>query len=181
MHSFFENYDEYHRFVEAGNFSIGLAVVRMDDFYQCKYYNKFVEYSGIGVVGVYTDCDLYRQIIEHGKNGLLCANTTQGWVTAIERLVDDAQLRRNCIQQAQDLLFREFQPKDVCESMIAQLPELAAYNAPQCEIKQVRLPSPELIHIVDVMGYLFRKYFILAVFVIAFKAIRRLFKLNRKV
>lgn len=177
---YFSDYDEYHRYVKEGNFAIGLAAVRTDEFYQCKYYNKFVEYSGIGAAGIYTDCHLYRQVIENGRNGLLCENTTKGWTEAIERLVDDTDLRRNCINEAQALLRREFQPLDVCQNMIEQLPELSQYHAPMRKASEVRLPSVFLSHLSETIAYLFRKYSVFAVFVIPFKAIRRLFKLMRK-
>lgn len=178
---FFKDYGEYRRFVENGNFSIAMAVVRMDDFYQCKYYNKYVEYSSIGAAGIYTDCDLYRQVVKNGENGILCENTTEGWTAAIERLVDDPALRRTCMENAQEHLRAEFQPADVCEHMKAQLPELVAYRAPRITKRQLRLSAPLVYFYMDRARFLLRRYKVLGIPIIAFKAVKILIKAAGKV
>lgn len=179
-HRFFADYQAYHAFVEQQNFSIGLAVVRTDDFYQCKYYNKFVEYSGIGVAGVYTDCDLYRQVVVNGENGLLCENTTQGWITAIERLVDDPLLRQSCIVEAQKLLQREFQHSDICDGLVSQMPELTDFRAPQVSLWQVRLRPIRVEFYFEKIKWLLQEYGLFAIPVISFKAVKVMFKQIRK-
>lgn len=176
-HRFFEDYATYRRFVEDGRFTIGLAVVRTDEFYQCKYYNKFVEYSGIGAAGIYTDCELYRQVIVDGENGILCKNTQQGWVKAIERLVDDVYLRKHCIDGAKEMIRNEFQPSDVCEKMILQLPELIDFRAPHIEAIQVRLKSPLVDFYLGKTQHLLKKYSFFAMPIIAYKAAKILCRL----
>lgn len=178
---FFENYGDYRNFVENGHFSVGLAVVRLDSFYQCKYYNKFVEYASIGAAGIFTDCPLYRQVVQSEENGLLCENTTQAWVDAMERMIDDAPLRQRCISAAQDLLRREFQPADVCSSMLEQIPELREYRAPVVSAFSVRIGNLWLSFCKERAMALLEAKGIKAIPVIAFKALRMAVKYVRKV
>lgn len=181
FHSFFEDYDAYRTFVRDGNFTVALAVVQTGDFYQCKYFNKFVEYTAIGAVGIYTDCELYRQVIRDGENGLLCENTTEGWQTAIERLVEDGELRSRCLRNAQALIQKDFHPEQVFTHLLSQLPELASYRAPACQALSVRLPSLRWLLFRDRITNLFSQYKLWAIPVIGYKAAKKLCKFVRKV
>ena len=49
-HKHIDNYDAYQKLVMKGGFHLGLAIVGMDEFYQCKYYNKYFEYTKIGAI-----------------------------------------------------------------------------------------------------------------------------------
>lgn len=103
-HPYTESYEEYQALMAQFNWDIGLAPMLRTKFHACKHYNKLVEYCGFGIVGVYSDLPPYRGAVEHGVTGLLCENTTQGWVDAIARLIDDDDLRkkmaRNCLERA---------------------------------------------------------------------------------
>ena len=48
-------------------------------------------YGGAAVIA--TDMDVYRQVIKHGKNGLLTSHTPNDWYKALVRLIDDEHLR----------------------------------------------------------------------------------------
>lgn len=99
-----ESYEEYQRIMARLDWDIGLAPMPESDFHACKHYNKLVEYCGFGIVGVYSDLPPYHGAVEHGVTGLLCKNTTQAWVEALSRLIDEEGLRRemaqNCLERA---------------------------------------------------------------------------------
>jgi len=82
-HPFFDDYSQYREYVNSGRFQIGLAPTRLGNFYQCKYYNKFIEYTMMGVVGVYTNSSLYAQVVRNEENGILCDNTPDDWAKKI--------------------------------------------------------------------------------------------------
>src|SRR5699024_8088465 len=50
----FSDMQDYRRFVAEHRFHIGFAVVKDTEFYRCKYYNKFLEYGKMGVIGIYS-------------------------------------------------------------------------------------------------------------------------------
>jgi len=173
---FFESYEEYRAFVEEGAFDIGLAPTRPDGFFQCKYYNKFVEYASIGAAGIYTDCQLYRQVVKNRENGLLCDNTPEEWADAIIELAEDAGFRERCRKTAADLLRKEFTPDAVAQSVLRQIPEIEQYRAPKVEIRKIRLVNPWLYFYFTRSRYLFHQYHLLAVPIIGYKAIKKMAK-----
>lgn len=173
---FFDDYEQYRSFVESGGFSIGLAPVRQGEFFQCKYYNKFVEYTSIGAVGIYTDSPLYRQIVIEGENGILCPNSPVRWAEAIVRLVQEQTLRKYCLENAFQLIQTEFQPDQVANCLLKQVPELMDYRAPVVSSLQVRLYSPWIEFYIGRVKYLFHRYGILAIPLIGYKAIKKLVK-----
>ena len=54
---------------------------------------KYLEYSALGLPGIFSDVTPYSDSVRHDDTGLLCANTTEAWCAAIVRLAQDAALR----------------------------------------------------------------------------------------
>lgn len=103
-----ESYDEYRQIMSKNRWDIGLAPMLDTPFNNCKHYNKFIEYSGYGIVGIYSDVKPYNEIVRSGDNGLLCKNTTEGWTDAISLLIDNQDLLHKisdrCFNEAQTTL-----------------------------------------------------------------------------
>jgi len=177
---FFEDYAKYRSFVQSNGFSIGLAPVRLGSFFQCKYYNKFIEYTSIGAVGIYTDSPLYRQVVTEGENGILCPNSPTHWAEAIIRLVRHQTLRHHCLANAVHLIQMEFQPDQVADCFLEQFPELRDYRAPVVSKWRVRLFSPWLEFYISRAKYLFHRFGILAVPLIGYKAVKKFVKFIQK-
>ncbi len=107
----YTDYENYERLMEKRRWNIGLAFLPNTLFYNCKYYNKFLEYSRFGIATVYSDIPLYRYIINPGVNGLL-ADTTQGaWIQQIERLIMDQGLRESIAENAYNEVSQKFSPQ----------------------------------------------------------------------
>lgn len=121
---FLRDYTEYVRLVCSGKFQIGLAVVGEQEFYRCKYYNKFIEYSSIGAVGIYTDSEPYTLVVTDGVNGFLCKNSADAWYAAIKRVVEHPQLRNACARAASDDLRKKHHASYIAEVLEEGIPEL---------------------------------------------------------
>lgn len=171
---YFQDYTAYREYVENGHFHIGLAPVRTSHFYQCKYYNKFVEYTSIGAAGVYTDCPLYRQVVINKENGVLCENTPEKWADAIIELAAKEKLRQSCYGQASMLLREQFNTNAVAGQTAEQLPELRDFRAPIIGRRQVHLPNAKLTFYKGRVQFLFQSYGLLAVPVIAWKVLKKI-------
>lgn len=119
-----ESYEEYQEMMARLNWDIGLAPMPETAFHACKHYNKLVEYSGFGIVGVYSDVPPYSDAVEQGETGFLCENTTQAWVVALSRLIEDEDLRRemarNCLNRAEGV----FSVKTSAAQMMDELSKL---------------------------------------------------------
>ena len=78
-------------------------------FFRYKYFNKYIEYTLAGIPAVFSDCPLYRMVIQDGYNGLFTDNSKEGWSAALSRMIESADLRLNLINNAQRHLYDNFQ------------------------------------------------------------------------
>ena len=91
---------------EARRWQLALAPLRDTPFNRSKSDLKFLEYSALGLPGVYSAIGVYDDACEHGERGLLATNTVEAWVNACEPLIRDARLRRELGGRAYDYVVR---------------------------------------------------------------------------
>lgn len=132
--SWLNNYRKYKRFIRKNQYHIGLAVVPDTEFSRCKFYNKFLEYSKMGVVGIYSDCIPYKLIVKDKINGFLCKNSLECWESKLEEVVKNSELRKKCVNNAQELLKKEFNIDEVLKNLIKKIPELCCYRNDGSEV-----------------------------------------------
>ena len=124
-----DGYDAYTAFMARCNWDIGLAPMPLSEFHSCKYFNKYVEYASFGIAGIYTDCEPYVFGIRNEENGLLVNNTTEEWVDAISRLIEDTKLRKKisdeCLKEADEKYSLRVLAPDYYEKMLGD------YQKPQ--------------------------------------------------
>lgn len=87
------NYERFLKKFHKNKFDIGLAPLLDDVFYNSKTNNKYREYSGCRVAGVFSNVKLYKSCINDGVNGLLVDNSSESWYMAIKRLILSRELR----------------------------------------------------------------------------------------
>lgn len=100
---------------------IALAPLPAGPFFECKFYNKFVEYSAAGIPGIYSKVPPYTDVIEHGVNGWLTDNAAPAWAEAIQTLLSDAGLRARLRGAAWEKLATEHTMNAVVRSYQAGL------------------------------------------------------------
>lgn len=79
---------------------IGIAPLTDHPFNHSKSDMKWLEYALHGIPGVYSKVGAYADSVIDGVTGLLVENTTAAWVGAIERLIDDRELRQQLATNA---------------------------------------------------------------------------------
>lgn len=95
-----KGYDNFIKsFFQAG-FDIGLAPGINNPFFHSKTNNKYREFGGCGIAGVYSNFPPYSNSVTHEYSGLLVGNSTKEWAAAIERLVEDGNLRHLIVENA---------------------------------------------------------------------------------
>lgn len=87
-------YDNFIREFYKSGFDIGLAPGVDTPFFRSKTNNKYREFGGCGIAGVYSNFPPYSNTVEDGVSGLLVDSSTEAWTDAIGRLVEDEELRR---------------------------------------------------------------------------------------
>lgn len=115
--------NEYRRRIEKENFDIGLAPLTTTDFTKCKYFNKFIEYSMFGIVGLYSNTEPYTFVVKDKKNGFLVGDNPEDWLNTICNLVNNPELLNECRIEAYETLRKTFNETIIFEALIREIPE----------------------------------------------------------
>lgn len=94
---------DYRAFVAKANnlkAHIGIAPLEVNEFNMSKSYIKFLEYSCMGIAGIYSRVSPYAEQVRPGIDGLM-ASTTNEWIDALITLIQDDQLRHQIVMSAQ--------------------------------------------------------------------------------
>lgn len=102
---------------------IAIAPLKTSLFADCKSEIKWLEAAAMGVPSVVSDTARYRDVIEHGENGLIATNS-EAWFLELEKLVLDFQLRRNIAENAMKTVLKNYHPMAMAESLHVLLSEM---------------------------------------------------------
>lgn len=116
---------KYRQFMLEKKYDIALAPLNKDDFSKCKYFNKFLEYTLVGAVGIYTNAEPYTYVISDKVNGYLADNTEDGWYNAFCTAIDDNTLRSECLYNSISKLANDFNFDVITGKLLKDIPELS--------------------------------------------------------
>lgn len=94
------NYEHYLRYFSGAGFDIGLAPLLDDVFHRSKTNLKVREYGACHIAGIYSNVDVYSTTVTNGETGLLVENNLQAWLSAMEELIENRELRIHIQEQA---------------------------------------------------------------------------------
>jgi glycosyltransferase involved in cell wall biosynthesis len=101
--------DEYPAFVRwlvsALRWDLAIAPLEDNPFTRCKSDIKFLDYSALGVAGIYSRVPAYEQTVRHLESGYLADNTPTAWAEALERMLMDDDLRQRLASNARDYVW----------------------------------------------------------------------------
>lgn len=175
-YNYFQDYESYKKFVIEGKFDIGLAPIETTEFYKSKYYNKFLEYTSIGVVGIYTDTEPYNLIIKDGINGFLCENNPEKWYLKIKKIIENPSKIAEILENAQRQVREDYNVDVVSNEILTLIPELIEYKAKEKNIKNIRLENIKLIFYMERIQLLMRIYGLKSIIVIPYKILKKIIK-----
>ena len=138
------DYAEFASYFSKQECDIFIAPLLDNQFNRSKSSLKFLEYSALGVAGVFSRIKPYENVVVQGVNGFL-ANTPEEWEVYLTRLIEDPDLRYQMGLEAQATLKRVWLLSD-------QAPEWAGtFMKLYTSIKEVRKSKTE--------GQIARKYY----------------------
>ena len=122
------DYAKYREKLKSLNLDIGLAPMPISSFHACKHYNKYIEYSSLGIAGIYSNVPPYTRLTEMNAPALLIGNVSEDWEKAISQLIDD----KNVLFEYKKACF-EFAEKNfnVIEIADKVLPQVIKIKQPQ--------------------------------------------------
>ena len=124
---------EYRQYMKKQHFDIGLAPLNTDEFSKCKYFNKFIEYTTQGIVGVYTDTEPYNYVVINKSNGFLTKNDQQSWLSTLAEAIRDSQLRKECLRNAIQYLKNNHSEQACIERLCKGIPEIKEPKGSYCK------------------------------------------------
>jgi len=104
---FTPDYGAYAARMKGLDLDIGLAPLAENAFNACKSPIKWLEFSALGMAGIYSHVPAYKDVIEQGKTGLLVDNKTEKWVTALKLLIEHPDFRLQIALSAQLKVYQE--------------------------------------------------------------------------
>ena len=119
---------EYREYMYRERFDVGLAPLNHDEFSRCKYFNKYIEYSLCGIMGIFSNTEPYTYVVKDRTNGLLVEDNPQAWKAAIKESILNSQLRIQCIQNAQDHIQTDFSPEANNAKRLRLMPETERFH-----------------------------------------------------
>jgi GT2 family glycosyltransferase len=85
---------------QRGRWHIGLAPLEHTEFNESKSYIKYLDYSAMGLAGIYANNTPYNSVVTDGKNALLVDQNEDSWYQAIQHLIENSSIRSNIASNA---------------------------------------------------------------------------------
>jgi glycosyltransferase involved in cell wall biosynthesis len=102
LHQWIAEYDAFLDFQLGRRWDIAIAPLIGDAFDQFKTDNKYREYAGCGIPGIYSRVSPFVDSVRHGLTGLLVENEPAEWIAALEQMVRSQELRASIAAAATD-------------------------------------------------------------------------------
>ena len=105
--AFTPDYGGYAARMKGLDLDVGLAPLADNAFNACKSPIKWLEFSALGMAGVFSHVPAYKDVIEQGKTGLLVDNKTEKWVSALKLFIENPDFRLQIALAAQLKVYQE--------------------------------------------------------------------------
>lgn len=177
---YIDSYDSYKKIMSGSSFNIGISPIYETEFYKCKYYNKFIEYTSINVAGIYTNSEPYNFVVQNEVNGFLVNNSSAEWYEALKKIITNEELRKKCIINARVLVEKDFSYEIVTDRLIKDIPQLLNYKSPKMYVNKVYLRFLYSLKVFDKIKLWWNLYNIRIVPMVFKKIVNKMYKSTKK-
>ncbi|MGW8142778.1 MAG: glycosyltransferase [Anaerolineales bacterium] len=102
-----ENYADFAKFFSKQDCDIFIAPLKDNEFNHSKSSLKYLEYSALGVPGIYSKLAPYEAVVQQGVNGFL-AESEADWGRYLIKLVEEPKLRYEIGAAAQNTIIEDW-------------------------------------------------------------------------
>jgi glycosyltransferase involved in cell wall biosynthesis len=106
----FYSIEKYPKWVNRQKFDIGIAPLEDNNFNRAKSNLRWLEYSALGIPTVASNIGHFKETVRHGETGFL-VNDSNEWISALEKLIQDEDLRRSIGKAAQEEVKKFWSPQ----------------------------------------------------------------------
>lgn len=107
------------------DWDIALAPLENIEFNKSKSEMKYLEYTSLGVPGIYSDFGTYGEVIENKNNGILIKNNSvEEWQSAIIDLIENTDLRESIVKNAHEYIENNYSIELIINSWFKIFEEL---------------------------------------------------------
>ena len=117
--------EAYNQFMKEHHYDVGLSPLVTNHFTERKYFNKYIEYSKVGICGVYSRVMPYMLAVKDGWNGFYADNDPESWYETLCRVIEDGEARTQVVKTAQAHLRTEHGEERLHQKLLEEVPELA--------------------------------------------------------
>ena len=107
-----------HEVDDLRSFDVGLLPVAQTPWAPHKFYLKLIQYMALGIPPVATPIGSNATVIEDGETGFLVSSVAE-WNVAVERLIDDAELRERVGRRAAEVAHERYTLQANAEKIVA--------------------------------------------------------------
>ncbi len=128
------NYENYLNSIIKENLDLAIAPLIDSEFHKCKFYNKYMEYSALGIPAIYSKVQPYTFVVEDMENGLLAENTKESWESKLTLAIEDESLREKIIENAQKHIQENFSQEKVINEIKDKINCFINYKSPKINL-----------------------------------------------
>ncbi len=110
----------------ASHCDLAIAPLQETEFNQYKSNLKFLQYSAVGLPGIYSNCTPYKDVVTHNINGILTDNNEAAWRQAITQCASDRAKLPTIAEQAKKLILDQYLISDYADTYIKIFEESVA-------------------------------------------------------
>ena len=116
-----KEYEKYPYFIkwlkQILDWDIALAPLANNKINQSKSEIKYLEYSSLGMAGIYSNVGAYSEVIDNGINGILIKNNEiDEWKAAILNLIENKELRDEIVKNAMEDIEKNYSIDSMVET-----------------------------------------------------------------
>ncbi|MCC7553828.1 MAG: glycosyltransferase [Methanobacteriaceae archaeon] len=89
------------------DWDIGIAPLEDSYFNNGKSELKYIEFSALGIPGVFSNIEVYNSVVKDGINGFLASNDEE-WFEKLKKLIIDKNLRKEILSNSQENILNSY-------------------------------------------------------------------------